>query len=729
MGGKVWVLNLQTYEWREEACKGEVPHPRLYHSAVSYGDTMLMYGGEIAETTGSDPCSYYELDLQSFTWRAVPTHGGSPGHRSHHTAAVVDGVMYIMGGRETAHGRPCHQTVRSLREATQQGFFNIFALDIKARTWRTIERVDPLHPMTWGHSACVFRHFILLFGGFDVSLQEDESPHDAPSATLSSSVYSYDTSSFTWRVLSSKTGVRQPCVRALHVSLTCMSEMFVVGGMSVDAGTGESRVLNDAWTWDIASGLWSCLEDFCIPSFEAKRLLSVVHGSKLYVCGGVGSVHVLDLTKKSAGWTEYSCDARALAKKQNPVAVLAPQQRVAEASPAYNGEVAVPADLPMRVASVDREPSLAAPQMVQPAMMQAMQTAIQAPHKDSAQIANLHHQLQSLQLQLSQVAGEQQLQPQQQQHIPQMQPIHPGGVPPEHFPYQENPALGPPADPTAEVVQLQQELRRLQEQQKQQQESLHRRHDVMDEIQRRRAVSEMARLEEQRIPHSHQPPQPPPPPQPQTYYHEPPQPQPQPEQQHYAPHYEAPRNPTMPSGEAKLLRYRRSKERRGGSGSEASEPPETRQVEHENRRLQHLKKLQEQLREIETGVGEDQAREEAVLLQQARAASVSPAFLPPAGGGAGAVLPNVQSAQSDLLRQQFEAQRAQLQMQMHQYEQQMEQLQQAKLQQQQHNMLQQSGGGGLRQASPRHSTSPQIMHNRNISPVPTDPADWNMLKV
>eukprot|EP00756_Hemistasia_phaeocysticola_P060339 Hpha_TRINITY_DN3956_c0_g1::TRINITY_DN3956_c0_g1_i1::g.18092::m.18092 len=323
VGGKVWVLDLGRREWTEVFCSGTPPPPRVHHSACVYGGHMLVYGGETQEP--EDWVPYFELDLSTWEWMRVPTQGDHPGVRSHHTATIHDGRMYVIGGR-----RPGRQTDRELHEDKLAGFYDVHVLNVLSQQWTRIERADPLAPMLWGHSCAAFRHFLLCFGGFDVSGTDQDTGlvgpptggEGPPTALLSDSVRIYDMTTGAWKKASPRgTGPRP---RAMHCAVAHGRDMIVFGGMTIDSN-GRPLNVNDAWLWDVGDGLWTPLE-FCVPYWPSRRLIHAVHQGRLLVSHELTTLYSLDFADKASGWQASALDPAPLfaPRPQRPPPPLRP---------------------------------------------------------------------------------------------------------------------------------------------------------------------------------------------------------------------------------------------------------------------------------------------------------------------------------------------------------------------------------------------------------------------
>lgn len=82
-------------------------------------------------------------------WRQLDCVGNIPLSRAGHAAAVIDGVMYIFGGRS--------------EEGHDLG--DLAAFVIASRRWYSIQEMDPSPSPRSGHQMCVCEEKIFLVGG------------------------------------------------------------------------------------------------------------------------------------------------------------------------------------------------------------------------------------------------------------------------------------------------------------------------------------------------------------------------------------------------------------------------------------------------------------------------------------------------------------------------------------------------------------------------------------
>ncbi|KAJ9447694.1 RING finger protein B [Diplonema papillatum] len=313
---RVWLLDLETLKWSAALCDGDVPPSRRFHSAAVYHGEMFVFGGEAS--FGEDD-SLFALSLQgpdTHTWERIDAFGRPPAARAYHTASIVDDYMYIFGGRQT---QP--PSIASLRALMSTGFFDLYRLHLPTCTWEVFgaAEADAIHPYLWGHSACVFRHFLLFFGGFNVAIEEQWDPprgsladQQPPSATLNDVVYIFNTHNKQW-TRSTPKGGGSPQPRALQCAFTFATEMHVFGGIALDHANRTAPV-NDSWKWDIATGQWTQTE-FCLKRWKSARLLFCVDGGVLHVLHSLTFCHRRDLRRMSQ-WDKLPCNPGGLARPQ-----------------------------------------------------------------------------------------------------------------------------------------------------------------------------------------------------------------------------------------------------------------------------------------------------------------------------------------------------------------------------------------------------------------------------
>lgn len=95
---KVHILDFKSMAWSYSEVEGPKPCPRTGHSAVMYGDQMVVFGGKSDENQKLDDTWIY--DVANNKWTQVKGQLGDtvPGARSGHSATVYRDRMVIFGG-------------------------------------------------------------------------------------------------------------------------------------------------------------------------------------------------------------------------------------------------------------------------------------------------------------------------------------------------------------------------------------------------------------------------------------------------------------------------------------------------------------------------------------------------------------------------------------------------------------------------------------------------------
>ena len=90
--------------WRKVEIDGFIPPSRDGHTAVIWNNQMFVFGG-FEEDSQRFSQETYVFDFGTATWREMHTKNTPPLWRDFHTASVIDGVMYIFGGRSDHNGQ------------------------------------------------------------------------------------------------------------------------------------------------------------------------------------------------------------------------------------------------------------------------------------------------------------------------------------------------------------------------------------------------------------------------------------------------------------------------------------------------------------------------------------------------------------------------------------------------------------------------------------------------
>lgn len=101
----MWTFNYVDCEWRQVSSSGIQPRARFRHTAEVIGGSMFILGGsetidDVAD--GSRHLSLHELNLNTMQWSHPALRGGSPFPRSGHGSAVIGAnSIAVFGGKRS----------------------------------------------------------------------------------------------------------------------------------------------------------------------------------------------------------------------------------------------------------------------------------------------------------------------------------------------------------------------------------------------------------------------------------------------------------------------------------------------------------------------------------------------------------------------------------------------------------------------------------------------------
>jgi N-acetylneuraminic acid mutarotase len=235
------VYDPATDSWTETAAGG-APEGRLFHTAVSTGSRMIVWGGQtIRGDRYFDDGGIY--DLMAGTWAALAT-SGAPSPRAGHAAVWTGSTMIVWGGTGDSSG----------------GVY-----DPASNAWRPTSTFGA--PSQRGWPAAVWTGSkMIVWGG------------TAADGSGIGSGAVYDPNSDRWTPMS-QAGAPSP--RVISAAVWTGTRMIVWGGGSSFRG----RVLGDGGIYDPARDRWSELAAAGAPSPRMAHT-AVWTGSRMVIFGG-----------------------------------------------------------------------------------------------------------------------------------------------------------------------------------------------------------------------------------------------------------------------------------------------------------------------------------------------------------------------------------------------------------------------------------------------------------
>lgn len=221
----LFSYNPKTHLWKKILTEGLKPDGRDGHTAVVIDNqnTMLIFGGYVqkVEKFSND---IYEYNFKTSVWTLIiPKNTIRPHWRDFHTASVIDGKMYIFGGRMDMG----HQYF------TGESFYSndLYMFDPQKKVWTELKPdstnhilpIDSDDPKLFSpsgrrsHSAVVYKRKIIIFGGF----QENKHKHF-------NDMYELNVDKCEWKVCSLNGIV--PSARRRHSCCVIDDRMFLFCG-------------------------------------------------------------------------------------------------------------------------------------------------------------------------------------------------------------------------------------------------------------------------------------------------------------------------------------------------------------------------------------------------------------------------------------------------------------------------------------------------------------------
>ena len=227
-----WDCNTRSWSGPMDTI-GPAPSPRWGHSAVCYGDRMVVFGG----CNGTDMFSdLYLLDLSQSpsVWVGITHNTGlSPGPTAGHTACLCGDAMLVFGGSESMF-----PPGRTFREAPEGAPAKVFALDLASNTmpWTVVQTGTAEGPTSrMGHCAVQLAATMIIHGGCI--------PSSTPSSTLCQAspqcvsdawLLDFSDKPAIWKRL--PTQGEPPSGRQYHSAVlhAPLGSLFILGGTSCD---------------------------------------------------------------------------------------------------------------------------------------------------------------------------------------------------------------------------------------------------------------------------------------------------------------------------------------------------------------------------------------------------------------------------------------------------------------------------------------------------------------
>ena len=212
------------------------PRSNFTMTALPNGD-MLMFGGEFCDGSGTVVYNdMFRWNVEKGEWRQIES-PNTPPPRCSHQAVYHNEKLYVFGGEYATLDQFHH-------------YRDMWQLDIKTHSWTELAPCGECPSARSGHRMCVWRGYIVLFGGFYEQKRDMHWYNDT---------YIYSFQEETWRKVQQKPLAQIPRVRSGHQLVLHTTEdcMYMYGGFSKeklavqDSSRKEAHVHDDMWMLDL----------------------------------------------------------------------------------------------------------------------------------------------------------------------------------------------------------------------------------------------------------------------------------------------------------------------------------------------------------------------------------------------------------------------------------------------------------------------------------------------
>lgn len=277
------LLNIQ----KEEAKKKEVhiednvpaPSPRsnctLTVNPLKETE-LVLYGGEFYN--GNKTFVYgdlYRYDVEKLEWKLISS-PNSPPPRSAHQAVAWKNFVYIFGGEFT-----------SPNQERFHHYKDFWMLDLKTNQWEQLNLKGCPGPRS-GHRMVLYKHKIILFGGFYDTLREVRYYND---------LFVFDLDQFKWQEIKPKPGAMWPTGRSGFQLFVYQDDIFLYGGYSKEVSSDKNAsekgiVHSDMWSLDPKTWEWNKVKKSGMPPGPRAGFSMCVHKRRALLFGGVVDIEV-----------------------------------------------------------------------------------------------------------------------------------------------------------------------------------------------------------------------------------------------------------------------------------------------------------------------------------------------------------------------------------------------------------------------------------------------------
>ncbi|XP_024025027.1 kelch domain-containing protein 4 [Morus notabilis] len=237
---------------------------------------LILYGGEFYN--GNKTFVYgdlYRYDIEKQEWKLISS-PNSPPPRSAHQAVAWKNYLYIFGGEFT-----------SPNQERFHHYKDFWMLDLKTNQWEQLNLKGCPSPRS-GHRMVLYKHKLIVFGGFYDTLREVRYYND---------LYVFDLDQFKWQEIKPRPGSMWPSARSGFQFFVYQDEIFLYGGYSKEispdkSGSEKGNVHSDMWSLDPKTWEWNKVKKSGMPPGPRAGFSVCVHKRRALLFGGVVDMEV-----------------------------------------------------------------------------------------------------------------------------------------------------------------------------------------------------------------------------------------------------------------------------------------------------------------------------------------------------------------------------------------------------------------------------------------------------
>ncbi|GMQ09869.1 hypothetical protein CsSME_00053098 [Camellia sinensis var. sinensis] len=237
---------------------------------------LILYGGEFYNGTKTFVYGdLYRYDVEKQEWKLISS-PNSPPPRSAHQAVAWKNYLYIFGGEFT-----------SPNQERFHHYKDFWVLDLKTNQWEQLNYKGCPSPRS-GHRMVLYKHKIIVFGGFYDTLREVRYFND---------LHVFDLDQFKWQEIKPSPGCMWPSARSGFQLFVHQDEIFLYGGYSKEVssdknGSEKGIVHSDMWSLDPRSWEWNKVKKSGMPPGPRAGFSVCVHKKRALLFGGVVDMEV-----------------------------------------------------------------------------------------------------------------------------------------------------------------------------------------------------------------------------------------------------------------------------------------------------------------------------------------------------------------------------------------------------------------------------------------------------